>query len=749
MKKSVQTVLMLILLSLGLPLGAVEMVMDTIREPLFDMVRLDNDVSVLGNKELAGMGIVDVTAAPFGADASGKTDSTKAIQSAIEFACMNQMICFFPAGTYLISDTLNCVEPRYRRQNGAETSAANFPNVLAGSAKSQKERAVIKLAPASPGFADPESPKYVIHFWVRSKQDMEKEFPSSGNSSYSQMLVNIDIDIGENNPGAVGVRNRAAQGSSIQDVMINATHGLKGLEGGAGSGGSHHHVTVIGGEIGVDLTEAQPAPTISGFSLIGQRKTALQYTGMETLSMVGCVIKNSGRGPLIIGQGTPGIPHTGEITMADSVIIFETPGENTAFAMNRSLYLNNVYIKNALYLADTDGKKVSLESGWNQIREYAQGVDLSHMTYHYISAPYVNGVQESALITVNPGVEPPPDITLKHIWPAAPSWETPGAVNVKDQPWGAAGDGIADDTDALQKAIDAHEIVFVPKGVYRITRTLNLQPDTKLIGISEKFSIIAARIKTPFFADAKNPRPMIATADTAEAGTMLAFIGTYAPSELTGVCDLLWRSGGSSVVRSYHASHKPSVGYGAPSAPYDENISAQVLITGHGGGRWYNWYQEGHGMVYGKDEQDPRFRQMVISNTCGPISFYQMNPEGSESYARVEIIKAAEVNIYGLKSEGNQLVVFARDSGCVRIFGYGGNASALPGSSLLRFENMEKILVAGIMPRSMKPGKKMLGLSVSQDPAVWQLITNVQNGKTESTKPLERPVVYRQGDLRK
>jgi hypothetical protein len=747
MKNHVRTVLIIILLGLGLPLGAVEMVMDTIREPLFDMVRLDNDVTALGNKKLASMGIVDVTAAPFRADASGKTDSTKAIQSAIEFACINQMICFFPAGTYTVSDTLSCVEPLYRRQSGMELAAQSFPNVLVGSTKSQTERAVIKLAPASPGFADPANQKYVVHFWVRSKQGMEKENPPSGNSSYSQMFVNIDIDIGENNPGAVGIRNRAAQGSSIQDVTINATHGLKGLEGGAGSGGSHHHVTVIGGEIGVDLTESQPAPTISGFSLIGQRKTALQYTGMETLSMVGCVIKNSGSGPLIIGQGKPGGPHTGEITMADSVIIFETPGKNTAFAMNRSLYLNNVYIKNASYLADIDGKKVSLEPGWNHIREYAQGVDVSHMTYNYISAPYVNGVQEPALITVNPGVEPPPDIVLKHIWPAAPSWETPGVANVKNPPWNAAGDGITDDTDALQKAIDASETVFLPKGVYRITRTLNLKPDTKLIGISEKFSIIAARMKTAFFADAKNPKPMIATADTAAASTMLAFIGTYAPSELTGTCDLLWRSGGSSVVRSYHASHKPSVGYGASIAPYDENISAQVLITGHGGGRWYNWYQEGHGMVYGKEEQDPRFRQMVISNTCEPISFYQMNPEGSESYARVEISHAAEVNIYGLKSEGNQLVVFAHDSACVRILGYGGNASAMPGSSLLRFENMGKILAAGIMPRSLKPGIKMLGLSVTQDPAVWQLIINVQNGKTESTKPLERPVVYRQNDL--
>jgi hypothetical protein len=41
----------------------------------------------------------------------------------------------------------------------------------------------------------------------------------------------------------------------------------------------------------------------------------------------------------------------------------------------------------------------------------------------------------------------------------------------------AAGDGVTDDTDAIQKAIDKvqettrHGIVFVPEGRYRVTRT--------------------------------------------------------------------------------------------------------------------------------------------------------------------------------------------------------------------------------------------------------------------------------------
>ncbi|HBE02383.1 MAG: hypothetical protein A2096_07490 [Spirochaetes bacterium GWF1_41_5] len=724
-------------------LQSAEQIMDTIREPLFDTIRLDNDISDLGNKKLAEMGIVDVTAAPFNADATGKKDSTKALQQAIEFACVNQMVCFFPAGIYLVSDTLSCTEPLYLRQNGKTGAAGNFPNVLMGTVKSPKERAVIKLAPSAPGFNDPSRPKYIIHFWVRSQQGMEAEYPPSGNSSYSQMLINIDIEISEKNPGAVGVRMRAAQGSSIQDVIINAGYGLKGLEAGAGSGGSHHHVTVIGGEIGADLTEAQPAPTISGFTLIGQRKTALVYSGMETLCLVGCIIKSSGSGPLVTGIPKNKTPNEGIINLIDSILEFEKEGANTAVQSERSIYFDNVFVKNAAVILSAGTEKISGKNGWQHVRELAVGVDPQpHMGFQYITAPYKNGKQSPVIYDITAG-EVPSGLAEKHIWPPAPNWEQAAAVNIKSAPWNAKGDGITDDTAALQKAIDENEIIFLPKGVYRITRTLKLKANTKLTGLSEKFSIIAVKMQTPFFADVNNQQPLLETADSGEASVMLAFMGTYTPSELTGASDLLWKCGGNSIVRSYHASHKPSVGYGAAIAPYDENTGAQVIITGNGGGRWYNWYQEGHGMVYGKDSQDQRFRQMVISNTRGQIAFYQMNPEGTESFARVEITGCQSIDIFGLKSEGNRLVIFGHDSKNIRIFGYGGNASAMPGLSLFLFKNVENLLVAGAMPRSAKPGQKLLGLSVSQDPNTWQLIIDEYSGKKLGTKPMERPAVYK------
>jgi len=48
--------------------------------------------------------------------------------------------------------------------------------------------------------------------------------------------------------------------------------------------------------------------------------------------------------------------------------------------------------------------------------------------------------------------------------------------------FGAVGDGVADDTEALQEAFDSKEDVYIPQGTYRFTRTLHMAGRTKVYG---------------------------------------------------------------------------------------------------------------------------------------------------------------------------------------------------------------------------------------------------------------------------
>src|SRR5690606_27235140 len=59
----------------------------------------------------------------------------------------------------------------------------------------------------------------------------------------------------------------------------------------------------------------------------------------------------------------------------------------------------------------------------------------------------------------------------------------PGRMEyVLPQWWGALGDGVHDDTDALQSALSAR-IVFVPAGRYRTTRELVVANRSTIVGV--------------------------------------------------------------------------------------------------------------------------------------------------------------------------------------------------------------------------------------------------------------------------
>lgn len=63
-------------------------------------------------------------------------------------------------------------------------------------------------------------------------------------------------------------------------------------------------------------------------------------------------------------------------------------------------------------------------------------------------------------------------------------------VSVRD--FGAVGDGIVDDTPAIQAALAAHQAVFLPAGIYRTTGTITLGYGQSLTGVGEA-SVIQAR----------------------------------------------------------------------------------------------------------------------------------------------------------------------------------------------------------------------------------------------------------------
>ena len=711
----------------------------TVDLPVRDGISLDIPQE-LARQNIAKWGFVDVTQSPFGADPTGSRDSTEAIQKAIDFARDHQMVCFFPGGTYIVSDTLSCIQNLYRRSNNKVVGARNFPCLLMGSRKGKRPRIV--LSANSPGFQNPKKLKYVIHFWARYRRDLTRPAPAV---SFNQMFVNIDIEVGKGNPGAVAIRHRAAQGSGVQECTIDVTHGHTGLEGGAGSGGSHTGVTIIGGKVGLDLSQTQPTPTIVGITLIGQKETAILYRGRQSLCAVGLRIVSKNIGPIIRALPVSWNPHHGQMCLVDSEIVFERPG-GIVISSACSLYLNNVYVKGASKVVSNLDGSVLLGNpeGWIQIEEYAHGARPSLWKGLQYEAPvYMDGVRtQSDRISYNIGKGPPPDLQSRHLWDEDfPTWETGQAMNVKMAPYNAKGDGKTDDTSAIQRAVAENEVVFLPKGYYNITKTIQLKPTTKLLGVGRHLSILMVRRQSKTFLQPYKPSPLLQTANIKDAETVVAFCGVYTPKTVPEAYALRWRCGGRSLLRAVNfMTFPPLQGFGSKhkktkNKPRDRNAPL-VVISDNGGGKWYNFFQE-DGWRHG-----PKYRHLLVRDVEGPLHIYQCNPEHSIGEANMEISDSRYVTIYGMKGETNpsvkSYVLKIQNSDQIQIFGYGGNAQAMEGEALFWVSDTPNFLFANIVDT---PILRFF------DPKKWHILEeHSPKGDVIKTKPLDRPVLYLRGD---
>lgn len=721
----------------------------------------------LGNQELAQLGFVDVTAPPFLADPLGKKDSTQAIQQAVNFARDHQMAVFFPPGTYAISDSIECVQNLRVRASGSIGSPPHHACVLIGSAKDPAHRAVLYLKPHSPGFTDETRKKIAIHILKRSSDKGFGNFDSG--ESFNQTFHNIDIRIGEGNCGAIAIRMQAAEGSSIQDCTIYNEHGHTGMRGAAGSGGSHHNLTIIGGKIGIDsrgwppefpedATGTQPTPVMAHVTLIGQTEAALVHKSRGPLIGVGWRIQSKTSGPLIVNRKNhERAPFDSSLCLVDSLIQFEQPSPgNSVLTAERSFYFQNVYVSNAARL--TPERLLEPAAGkWLRLEHYACAVNPSpHEGYQFSEYPSIRGERMPAFIQTAQAA-PPADLRSRHIWPAtAPTWEAPGGVNVKRPPYNAAGDGMTDDSAALQKAIDENEIVFLPKGYYRLTDTLRLKPNTKLIGVAHHLSILMARSPFGSLRDVEHPKPLVETSNSARADTYLAFVGigvpyhapSQTPGKTAGMYALRWKCAGTSILRSpgIHRLHIFGQGSSLPEGQkmltFDHPL---CLITGSGGGKWFNFFI--HGSAH-PETQD--YRHIKLAGNTEPIRFYMLHAQhANNADSQCEAVGVKDLTVFGIKTENNTSFFRISDCDTVRLFGHGGIATPPPGGAQYTFRDVKNLLIACTADQvNLEPSKAIKDGNIKRTNINDYFPYVIVNGtQTQQMPSLERPILFIRGDF--
>lgn len=507
-----------------------------------------------GSNDINRIGFFNVKKAPYYAKGDGSTDDTLAIQRAVNEARDSRMAVFFPAGTYLVSDTIQCVQGIVTEDDNPYTATfeerwnqREFANILIG--PSAGGRAIIKLKGRSKGFGkkangaeEPsDQPKPVLHVWSRGKASyslgpLENQYDININ----QTVSNIDIDLtGAQNPTAIGIDMAGAQGTSMSSMTITAHGAHAGITGLPGPGGSTADVTINGGKYGIDAhsSGAEESKRLRGLAPLLQHcfinsdgdsasAFSIRWNGVGAMVLVGCKI--SGRGIFIGGGAKDTTPHRGNLNIADSVIELELTSAGPAVTGSRSVYMRNVYCKNVNSPAnistagiETGGddsspasESISDPSSWHLIKEYYDGAKLiqyqdnsdpAKFTPSYIDSKYQAVLSlKLSVTTASGGV--PAGFLDRHRWttpqplpvwassPNAPAGGLP-VLNVKD--FGAVGDGDNDDTQAIQNAINAatgstKKAVFIPAGEYLLYDTLQLRPDTVLFGLNKNICRLKA-----------------------------------------------------------------------------------------------------------------------------------------------------------------------------------------------------------------------------------------------------------------
>ncbi|KAL3470951.1 pectate lyase superfamily protein-domain-containing protein [Aspergillus californicus] len=442
------------------------------------------------------------------ADPSGASDSTAAIQAAISDgnrcgekcngSTLKNAIVYFPPGTYLVSSTLKVL---FGTQiiGDASLTANNWPT--------------LKAAGSFVGLGVLSTNEYVGGTGPDGK---DAQYYVNTARFYSQ-IRNLRIDITSTDPNAYvcAIHYQVAQATSLQEIELIARTGTtqQGIFSENGSGGMMSDVTFRGGNFGFYGGNQQFSAHRMTF--IGCT-TAVQLIWDWGWVWKSLDIQGADVGFRLINSDGSG--DIGSVTFIDSkftnvntaVIIgpaSENPGSGTT-----GLILDNTRIDGPI--VDNAGRTY-LRAGYYNNWVLGPTYTVSGRSWTSgASMPYSRN--ESLLGDRVTGLDNRPYFERKKNQYAGKS--IGDFVQLKSL--GAKGDGVTDDTVAVQRAFDNYgsgsKIIFVDAGTYILTDTVRVPKDAKILG--EAWSQFAASGNS--FSDASHPRVMLQIGKKGDVGTV-------------------------------------------------------------------------------------------------------------------------------------------------------------------------------------------------------------------------------------
>lgn len=525
----------------------------------------------------------------------GKTDVTDVLQEAINSlkTIHSFGIIFIPEGTYLISKTIY------------------IPTAIKLIGYGNK-RPTFVLGKNTPGFQtenldDKGKANYMFWFTSSIKKDGETVHDAGASTFYSS-ISNIDFKIEDGNPFAIALRTHFAQHSFIEHVDIHIGNGKAGI---FDAGNEIEDVRFFGGEYGILTTKPSPGWQFMMVDTYfeGQRKAA---------------IKSREGGLTIVRMTVKNVPTVIEVydNFYEKLFIEDSRFENISGPALIISDENNAYTQISLrnvicskvpnlvnYLHSKN--QVLGEGNIYRIKNFNHGLQIANLG----KKPAFGTIREFEILKSLPPLAKTdiPD------FPDMKSW-----VNLKSL--GAKGDGITDDTKAIQAAIDKNVNIYVPQGWYRVTETIKLKPNSVLIGLSPIATQFILQDNTESFGSFGGPKPLV---ESSEGGfNILTGIGLSTGALNPRAVACKWMANADSYINDVkflggHGTIEQPNSIWNKSSEFSDEQSAwdsqywSLWVTNGGGGTFKNIWSASTFATSGA----------YISNTSTPGRIYAMSIE--------------------------------------------------------------------------------------------------------------------------
>ena len=555
---------------------------------------------------------------------NGDHDVTADLQNAIDKVAdtTHQGIVFLPSGRYRITHTLY-VWPGIRVIGYGPTrpvltlpantlgyeSAPAYMVIFTGGRTGERRRGGLQATRAVQPVPFPGS--------VPAQAGVVDANPGTFYSAMS----NVDFEIGDGNPGAVGIRFHVAQHCFLTHMDFHIGSGMAALQD---IGNEAEDLHFFGGQYGI--VTGRPSPgwqfTLLDSTFEGQREAAIKEHEAG-LALIHDTFRNV---PAAIDIEAH---HIEELWIENSR--FENisgPAITISEETSRltEINLRNVVCRSVPVFARLreSGKTFSGRANAYRIAAFTQGLTFDEAQ---AKSGIITSHLDLASLTSNK-LDTKPAITPL---PAQTGW-----ANARDL--GVKGDGTTDDTAALQRVVDTHRIVYLPSGRYKLTDTLRLRPDSVLIGLHPSTTQLDLPDNTPGFTGAGEPKPLLLA--PAGGDTIVTGIGLWTGGNNNLATAAMWMSGKDSMMDDVrflggHGTNNPdgtrmdpynSTHGGDPNPLYKWDAQYPSLwVTNNGGGTFADIWTPNTFAQAG----------LYVSNTATPGHVYELS---SEHHVRNEVV---------------------------------------------------------------------------------------------------------------